>query len=51
METLTDLLDQLLIYFETGVEWALQYILTVEGIIALIFLTFLAGFIARIRSI
>lgn len=51
METLTDLLDQLLIYFESGVEWAVQYLLTVEGIIAIIFLSFLAGFIGRIRSI
>lgn len=51
METLTQLLDQLLFYIEIGVEIALQYLLTVEGIIAVLFLTFLAGFISRIRSI
>ena len=51
MDTLRDIMNRLLSYIEMGAEIAMDYLLTIEGIIVIIILSFLAGFIARIRSI
>lgn len=50
MGTLDEFIDFTLHYLEIGLEFVLGYVLTVEGIIVLIFLTFLMGFINQIRS-
>lgn len=50
METLTNLMDSALIYVEIGLDWAIQNLFTLEGVIAAIFVSFLAGLISHIRS-
>lgn len=50
MGTLNEFIDFTLYYLEICLEFVLGYVLTVEGIIVLIFLTFLMGFINQIRS-
>jgi len=51
MDTVNDIVDWILYYIEFGLELAMDYLLTIEGIIVVIILSFLVGFISRIRSI
>ena len=50
MEIFNNLLDEAVVYFEMAMDYALQNLLTIEGIIGLLFFSFLVGLISKIRS-
>lgn len=50
MPNLNELISRLVAYLEVGMDFIISYVLTVEGIIALVFGMFLISLISRIRS-
>lgn len=45
-----DWISWLLAYAEWGLSWVISHLMTIEGIIALLFGLFLVGLISRLRS-
>lgn len=43
-------IDIAVAYIEMGIQFILSYMLTIEGVIALVFAMFLVGLVSRIRS-
>jgi uncharacterized protein YebE (UPF0316 family) len=49
MDTINEIIDQLVYLVAVGLDFVMENLITIEGVIAMVFITFVVGLISSIR--